>query len=348
MWNRPANWKWIVASIVLGAAATGLAEDGDLISNTNKNRLTLKGRAAFNIDGRFKGVGALPRTAIGGTGSALDHFYNDGYVRVDISDNAGGQTWFWGYDNASQVSGNNILFHNTTSAGADGKDVNCDPHPGFDLLYNREFGVFGKQKQHRWGLEASFCWTGVGITDKGAARANATRVTDSYSFVAGTTPPAAPFRGTFEGPNFVLNDTPTRTTMPVSGATVRGRREFDGNLFVGHVGPYAEFMLSEKLQLAISGGLALGAMSGDLSFNETVSFTGASPIRHRASDGDGDFLLGGFIGANLRYQFNPRWSVNLGVQFESLGDYSQKAAGHKVEVDLSTMFSVSAGVSYSF
>jgi hypothetical protein len=350
MWNRPANWKLILGVILAAPTVSALAADGDMISQTNKNRLTLKGRATFNISAKFTKLAAFkPARSVGGTGGALDHYYDDGFVRVDNSGNFGGQTWFWGYDTAAQVSGDNILFHSSSSDGASSKDVDDAPYPGFELVYNRELGKFGKKEQHRWGLEASIGWTSIGLSDKSTLRGNLTRITDSYSFTPGTTPPAAPFQGTFEGPNFVINDTPTRSSASVpGGATVNGKREFDGDLFIGHLGPYAEFQLSEKLFLGVSGGLAVGLMNGDLALNQTASFAGAPSISRRASSNDSDVLLGGFIGANLSYQFNERWSAGVGVQFESLGDYTQSAGGSKAKVDLGAAFHVSVGVSYSF
>lgn len=349
MWNRPANWNLLLAAI-LAAPAAALAADGDMVSQTNKNRLTLKGRATFNVSAKFTKLAAFkPARSVGGTGGALDHYYDDGFVRVDNSGNFGGQTWFWGYDNAAQISGDNILFHSTSSGGASGKDMDDAPYPGFELVYNREFGTFGKKDQNKWGLEASFGWTSIGISDKRTLNASLSRLTDSYSFTPGTTPPAAPFEGTFEGPNFVINDTPTRSIASVpGGATVSGRREFDGDLFLWHLGPYAEFPLSENLLLSVSGGLSVGLMNGDLALNQTLSYAGASPISRRASSSDSDVLLGGFIGANLSYQFNERWSAGVGVQFESLGDYTQSAGGGKAKVDLGAAFHVSVGVSYSF
>jgi hypothetical protein len=79
-----------------------------------------------------------------------------------------------------------------------------------------------------------------------------------------------------------------------------------------------------------------------------VDFGGASPLRHHASDNDSDIVVGGFIGANLGYQFNPRWNAHLGAQFESLGDYSQTVAGHKASIDLSKGLYVTLGIGYSF
>ena len=47
----------------------------------------------------------------------LNRNYADGYVHVDSSGNAGGQTWNWGYQNASQVQGNTLTMHSASVTG---------------------------------------------------------------------------------------------------------------------------------------------------------------------------------------------------------------------------------------
>lgn len=337
-----------LASALLTPAFGAFAADGDMPVthvSTNKNRLTLNARFGLNIDAKFKSAPFGPRTVVGGTGSALEHFYEDGYVRVDSSGNAGGTTWFWGYNDASQVSGDSILFHSTAGSGdASTGDVNCDPHYGVELVFNREFGRFGRDT--RWGLEAGLGWTSIALSDRSTLSGGLTRVTDAYSFMPGTTPPAAPFAGTFTGPNFEINDSPSRSFAPLAGGSIRGQRDFDADLFVGRVGPYVEFPLGEHCLLAISGGLAVGGICSDFSWRETVS--GPANFTHQGSGTDGDILLGGFVGATFTYAFNERWSLDAGGQFMSLGNYSHAAGGAKAELDLGKMFWFSAGVSYSF
>jgi hypothetical protein len=45
------------------------------------------------------------------TGGGVDRFYDDGFVRVDATGNPGGYTWFWSYENATQIQGSFISFH---------------------------------------------------------------------------------------------------------------------------------------------------------------------------------------------------------------------------------------------
>src|SRR5256885_5552220 len=56
-------------------------------------------KADFSMTGSFGISGSQP----GATGAnAVDHFYDDGYVRVDQTGNTRAYTSFWGYNNASQ------------------------------------------------------------------------------------------------------------------------------------------------------------------------------------------------------------------------------------------------------
>ncbi len=194
----------------------------------------------------------------------------------------------------------------------------------------------------------AFGWNGIELRDSRPLRGDVTRVTDAYAFAPGTTPPAAPFDGPYRGPSYSISDTPNRSiaTIP-GGAAITGVRDFRADLFAGRIGPYFEFPLSSKVQLTLSGGLAVGVIYSEFAFRERINFGTASVVRS-GSRTDGDALYGGFAGANLTYKFDDRWNATMGAQFESLGTRSHSVAGHKAELDLSKSVYVSFGVGYSF
>jgi len=84
--------------------------------------------------------------------------YNNGYVLTDISGNAGNQTWYWGYDNSSQVNfaNNTIAFDRTVMANVIRKKADTttvvvsaqdnlfltDGHtiPGGSITFTKRFG----------------------------------------------------------------------------------------------------------------------------------------------------------------------------------------------------------------
>src|SRR6185436_7145750 len=97
--------------------------------------------------------------------------YDDGYVLTDSSGNAGGQTWYWGYDNsAGQISdgttfpANTILLSRATTDGSFASpEMDGDPQVGVEITYNRH--LFSRQRIN-FGLEFGGNYLNIGIHDR--------------------------------------------------------------------------------------------------------------------------------------------------------------------------------------
>src|SRR5580704_4143227 len=85
----------------------------------NPNWFSLGPSLSLNLNVRFKD---LPAGSAGGNHGG----YVDGYVLQDSSGNAGGLTWNWGYNNASQVQGNTLTLHGATSTTLNGDSLSQD------------------------------------------------------------------------------------------------------------------------------------------------------------------------------------------------------------------------------
>jgi len=222
-------------------------------------------------------------------------------------------------------------------------DVGDDPQHGAELVYNRYLGRAG---HGLWGLESGFHWVNIGIQSSTSARASAQRTTDTYA-LNGVVPPEAPYNGTFTGPGPLISDTPTRDVTPF-GATIKGRHELDADLFGLRLGPYYEISLNERMALHFSGGLALGLIDSEFSYGEvatasSLSFGSASGSGHKS-----DFLVGGYVDADLSYALGKRWSLFGGVQYEYLNTFTQKVGGREAKLDFSGAVYVRAGVGLEF
>src|SRR5262245_54149588 len=67
------------------------------------NRFAVSYRLGFNLHADFKNLGGFaPANGPGPADRLNDHSYDDGFNRVDISTNAGGLTWNWGYSRTNQ------------------------------------------------------------------------------------------------------------------------------------------------------------------------------------------------------------------------------------------------------
>src|SRR5690349_2363534 len=107
----------VLLTSVAASAQTNWLTREDLICPCLQpvNRFGVSYRMGFNISARFKNLGGYtagtnPGAAIAG----IDHNYDDGYNRVDSSTNSNNSTWNWGYQTASQISGNSVTMSSSS------------------------------------------------------------------------------------------------------------------------------------------------------------------------------------------------------------------------------------------
>jgi hypothetical protein len=309
-------------------APAALTLDLPKISLKNPNRVSFGPSFGMNFKADFYN-NVNPGPAAGGAGH-----YNDGYVLVDSSGDAGGLTWNWGYQNASQVAGNNMQFHAIQSGGA--SSVTGNPQYGAELIYQRVIGSLPALSGD-WGLEVGFGFTEIDLREN----LNGTAILDSFP-LNGVVPPGAGYNGTYSGPGALLGDTPTRTT-----AALTGYQKLSGQMFSLRLGPFAEWNFTSKLSLAASVGLTLAPTTVDYDFSQTVTLGGGT----FASSGHSSrtkLLYGPYVGAMLRYDFNEHWGVYVGARFQNLTDLNQSIGGRTARLDPGATVYGTVGASYRF
>ena len=361
------NWTVPVSGALLFATAVSAEQDLQTYLNST-NRATLSLRFGLNVSGRFAGAHAgansafaLPFANPRRTPNGDAYNYNNGYVLTDISGNAGNQTWYWGYDNSSQVNlaDHTISFDRTTMASVPnvgGSSDDDSSRTGAELAYNYEIGKKENWHQLRYGLELAVNWMPITLNNDGSYNVSRLLQTDTYSFTPGTTPPGygvpseLPYQGSFSGPNFVINVPPVSSvTALLPSGNFLVQQHFDANLWGFRLGPYLEMPLSKRWSLHLSGGLAAGLLAGDASWRESLTVPGSvQTISLNGGGSDTQLLWGYYVGLQANYQFNNRWGLEAGVQFQDLGVYDHNFGGTKVELDLSKSVFIHAGVSFSF
>src|SRR5262245_13863643 len=115
-------WKWPIALVTASLGiSVAKAQERVVIEDpvwADLNRVWGGPRAMFNVKAEFShGVPFDPGPGPGVSG--VNRNYQNGYVRVDDSDNAGGLTWNWGFhDIAGQppsVVGTTLQLRSTVS-----------------------------------------------------------------------------------------------------------------------------------------------------------------------------------------------------------------------------------------
>jgi hypothetical protein len=337
-----------IASAQTNAVSTGARIEPPV--SDSLNHFGVSYRMGFNISARFKNLGGFdpqsnPRAATSGT----DHTYDDGHNMVDSSGNAGNSTWFWGYDSASQLPGNDMIVMSSSSSPATGKskEQEEDPQHGIEFTYSRELG---RSEKCRWGIETAFGFTDVTIGDNRAVFGNVRRVSDAYA-LGGTIPPAAPYSHGFNptGSDPLISDIPRRsmTTIP-RGAVVTGQRQFESEVYGFRVGPYLEFPMCEKVSLSLNGGFALLSVHSDFRFREAVTIAGLGTQTRRGSGSQSEWLPGSYIGGNFNYAICEKVDLFAGAQYQTAGTYSHKENGKEAKLDLGNTVFLTFGIGFSF
>ena len=331
----------LIGVLLMGTGVSVLAEQDKYTYLDSTNRVTLSLRFGLNIHAKFTGIGSA-----GGAG----HYF-DGYVLTDSTGNYLGYTSYWGYNNASQYNyppNNTFSFHRPAATGITSEISDSDnPYPGVELTYDRQLGIKEDWHHMRYGVEGALNYMKISMNNNSSY--NAAVTTDTYPFggIAGQQPLPG-FQGSFSGNpgDPVLVVPGTSTTTP--GGTLQTQDHFDADLWGGRLGPYVELPLTKNFDLRLSGGLAVGLLNGNGSWQEKFYLNGNTIGTLSGGGDDFDALWGYYVSLDATWQINHRWSLDGAVQFQDLGTYDHNFGGRGVELDLSRSLFVELGVSYSF
>ena len=342
--------KLASAFLLTGVATAEQDQDSSTYYIDSTDTLSMSMRLGLNMSLKFNGAGGAGYSPSGArTPNGAPYNYDNGYVLKDVSGNSGGQTVYYGYETASQVTGTpgvqqSLNLNRTTTSSLN--DSLYDPRIGAELTYNHQLGIKENWHHLRYGIEVAANYTPISFSD--TVSGNTTQ--DSYYFAPGVTAPAAPFQGNYvgAGPNgssYAILDSSPYASSAVSSFIEQ--QNFKADLWGFRLGPYLEVPLSRKLSVHVSGGLAVGLLDASASWSETST---ASGVATTTSGGGQDFsaLFGEYARLDLAYKFNKHWGAEIGAQFQNLGTYDHNFGGRTVDLDLSQSIFVEAGISYSF
>jgi hypothetical protein len=283
--------------------------------------------------------------------------YDDGYVLVDNTGNAGGQTAYWGYDNNSQYNPANqtLSMHSVTSFSASGSgNTGGGFSPGIEMAYG---GNLWYWKHARVGWELGFGWLPVKITERSSSSAQITQST--YVFNTGLPPGvpliSAPYQGlpsggTGEPTIFANYNLPVATTN--FNGTVAGSRTLDVTLYTVRLGPSFYWDLTEHVGMSLGAGPAVGIVSGDYKYDETVNVNGlpTHPTHNAGQIRGTDVVFGGYVNGTLMYhvQANGNADIFVSAQYMPMGDATISGGGRAGRLNFGGQLYVSVGINWPF
>ncbi|MEZ0275082.1 MAG: hypothetical protein ACAH88_09265, partial [Roseimicrobium sp.] len=158
----------------------------------------------------------------GSSSPGASHTYSDGYVYPDV--NGTTQTWFWGYENNSQVSGNTLNFHGAMAEGftrLSSQEFNSDwsdDLAGAGFFVDLESPEFLRRGKLGLSAKLGYSYTedesshsSLAFRARQQAGTREFGITDAYDITPIAPIPPAPFNGTAMGPGPVIDNVPIRS-----------------------------------------------------------------------------------------------------------------------------------------
>jgi len=278
----------------------------------------------------------------------VNHNYDDGYVRVDDTDNAGGYTSNWGYENASQYdSGTGLLsMHSASSVNATGShDLENQFSVGAELAYGQ---VLKQWSRTRLGWEFGFGYLPITLESSGSPIAGTVN-RSTYTFQAGSIIiPSAPYHGGPSGLGPTIRDVASAGSSTNINATISDLGTLEADLFTFRLGPTFFYDLSSRFGLSASVGPAVGLISEELKFNSLLTYADNTTGRVRGRFSDTDIVYGGYLSLMGTVHVEENGDLYLGVQYMPMSSSSFSKGGREATIDLSGQVYISLGVSWIF
>lgn len=194
------------------------------------------------------------RADVGDLNSYYDREYDDGYVRKDFGTEIWGDTWYWGYDNSSQVQAGNLVFHAydgivAVGAGEDSTVLSAwkdDSGNDSGIILQADL-VLTRTRELNYGVllglsQSSF--SAFRTVEQSCDTYVERYIMDTYD-LAGVIPPPAPYRGTKVGPGpVIIGNIPSSrsvSTRTFSGVYSEIRESLEIDLATFSLGGFVEY-----------------------------------------------------------------------------------------------------------
>jgi hypothetical protein len=295
----------------------------------------------------FVGEHSLVVPPIGEVNAIGDRQYDDGFVRVDDSTAIDGYTTYWGYQNSSQVSSDNLNFHATGFESIRNDQLVLGTHPKgheqergiapvlqFDARHASEIAGI------RPGFNVSLSWMPVAL-DRSWRDFSLTQTrddyrhdwTDTYNLGGfGDFIPSAPYSGSPDAPGFTLENLPDSRGFQsvligsesalISNAVVTRFRADHSTLSFG---PTFRHEIDRSWWMDVGGGISLQWLHWSASQRESLTLfdtSGESSLARWTDGKSGDKLLVG-----LYFQAGVEWQAP--GQFWGVKGFLRRDAGNR-------------------
>ena len=306
----------------------------------------------------------------GGPEGLLDRNYDNGFVRKDTTGSIGEVTWYWGYEDASQLEEGYIAFKDTS-----GRDVNHQYSQSSNLFSDEdsEWGngpmltlsyIYKKSENLTYsaGLDLSYLQfdNSWGLSNFSSARTTIAKqivIEDKYNLL-GTVPPDPPFAGSFSEPGLLIEAVPSERTESVEdflneevNFTNQINKDFDFSMVTFSPALTLSYGI-ENFFLDLGIGPTVNLIDWKSRFTEQLNSSneiGESEEIASWSDqtSGNEAVLGAFLQLSAGYKISNNWSLKAFGRKDWSKDFENEVGASKINFNLGGM-SAGVGATFSF
>ena len=226
--------------------------------------------------------------------------YDDGYVGRDSRGaqdplNWGDVTSYWGYNNASQLNGNEITLNKALT-------TNSWSLENFGEENTTGFGINTYGVKGNFTLFAGINWYPVEAKSSQSIQSPHSSIADTFTYL-GATPPSAPHAGLISDTGHIIRlsgdpgSNPTRALLSNVGMdTINGTRSVDGLLHQIQFGGEFSKTYKDKYQFGLGGGITANIFNADFEISHSVFRNGIEVNAYDSNTSETDFNIG-FLGS---------------------------------------------------
>lgn len=306
-----------------------------------------RGVTTVSAEGQSSPSRSGDRADVGSLGGYANREYDDGYVRVSAPTAGTGLTWYWGYENASQVGGGKLVFH-----ASDGFETDFSGNETAGELVsgdNDGFGVFVQVERElrrtgnlTYGVEINLSRAVFSISEETAlASAEDWKkyeviIEDSYN-LSGIVPPAPPYQGPSGGPGPLIVNIPSqrreiRNIVESGSYDLAIREALDLDLTTLSLGLNVDYGSGSR-HYRIAGGPTVSLAETDAMHEEILSSQGAIAQILQDRSEDVNVSVGAYIYIGVGIRITERIGMDLFGRYDWLEDISGEVGSSKFDID---------------